>query len=75
MDEASELRVKESDRLAVMSEGLRRLGVEVKDLNRGLCDLPHRRDDRLVYLCWHPGEEKIEYWHELKAGFADRKPL
>ncbi len=51
------------------------LGVEVKDLNRGLCDFPHRRDDRLVYLCWHPGEEKIEYWHELKAGSAGRKPL
>ncbi|MFQ5914388.1 MAG: DUF2203 domain-containing protein [Nitrospinota bacterium] len=51
------------------------LGVEMKDLQRGLCDFPHRRADRLVYLCWHPGEEKIGGWHELNAGFAGRKPL
>lgn len=51
------------------------LGVEMKDLNRGLCDFLHRRGDRLVYLCWRPGEERIGYWHELNAGFMGRRPL
>ena len=51
------------------------LGVQVKDLSKGLCDFPHRRDGRLVYLCWQMGEETIRYWHEIKAGFQGRQPL
>ncbi len=51
------------------------LGVQVKDLHKGLCDFPHRRNGRLVYLCWQMGEETIRHWHELKAGFMGRQPL
>src|SRR5262245_53917788 len=35
------------------------LGVEIKDFDRGLCDFPHERDGRIVYLCWQRGEESI----------------
>jgi len=28
-----------------------------------------------VLLCWHLGEERIGYWHELEAGFAGRQEL
>ena len=58
--------------------GLHRLsamGVEVKDISRGLIDFPSLRDDRVVYLCWQLGEGEIEYWHEIEAGFAGRRPL
>jgi hypothetical protein len=32
------------------------------------------RDGREVYLCWQHGEEDIEFWHDLDAGFAGRRP-
>lgn len=51
------------------------LGVEIKDLDKGLCDFPHLRDGRVVYLCWLLGEDSIEYWHDTDAGFAGRQPL
>jgi hypothetical protein len=51
------------------------LGVEIKDFERGLCDFPSERDGRIVYLCWQRGEETIEWWHDIDAGFAGRQPL
>ena len=51
------------------------LGVEIKDFDRGLCDFPHDRDGKVVYLCWQRGEEQIEWWHDLDAGFAGRQHL
>jgi hypothetical protein len=50
-------------------------GVEIKDFERGLCDFPSERDGRIVYLCWQRGEETIEWWHDMDAGFAGRQPL
>lgn len=51
------------------------LGIEIKDLERGLCDFPHLREGRVVYLCWQKGETRIEWWHDVDAGFAGRQPL
>ena len=51
------------------------LGIEIKDFERGLCDFPHLRDGRVVYLCWQKGEDAIEWWHDIEAGFAGRQPL
>ncbi len=51
------------------------LGVEIKDFDRGLCDFPHERDGKIVYLCWQRGEDDIEWWHDLDSGFAGRQPL
>ncbi len=56
-------------------ERVRELGVVLKDLDMGLLDFPHERDGRVVFLCWHPPEEKIEYWHEIHAGYAGRQPI
>jgi hypothetical protein len=50
-------------------------GIEIKDFERGLCDFPHERDGKIVYLCWKRGEERIEWWHDIDAGFAGRQPL
>jgi hypothetical protein len=54
---------------------IQELGVLLKDLDMGLLDFPHEREGRVVFLCWHPPEERIEYWHEIEAGYAGRKPL
>jgi hypothetical protein len=51
------------------------LGVEIKDFDQGLLDFPSERDGKVVYLCWRRGEEFIEWWHDLDAGFAGRQPL
>jgi hypothetical protein len=50
-------------------------GIEIKDFDRGLCDFPHERDGKIVYLCWQRGEERIEWWHDIDAGYAGRQPL
>lgn len=54
---------------------VRELGCELKDIELGLIDFPADMDGRVVYLCWKIGEERIDWWHELEAGFAGRQPL
>ena len=56
-------------------EELERLGVVVKDVDLGLVDFPALREGEEVLLCWHVGEERIEYWHGLEEGYAGRKPV
>lgn len=52
------------------------LGVQLKDYSRGLIDFPSMKDGRIVLLCWQLGEyERIEWWHELEAGFDGRQRL
>jgi len=51
------------------------LGVHVKDFRNGLVDFPHEREGRIVYLCWKPDEDEINWWHEIDSGFAGRQPL
>ena len=51
------------------------MGVLLKDADKGLCDFPYIKDGRMVYLCWHLGEDTIRYWHDVEAGFAGREPL
>ena len=61
--------------LMSLMEQVRDMGVLVKDLDKGLCDFPYVREERVVYLCWHLGEDSIEYWHDREAGFSGREPL
>ncbi|HEX6127301.1 MAG TPA: DUF2203 domain-containing protein [Pyrinomonadaceae bacterium] len=52
------------------------LGIQLKDYSRGLIDFPCMRDGRVVLLCWQIGDgDEIEWWHEIEAGFAGRRPL
>ena len=51
------------------------MGGTIKDLALGLVDFPHRRDGRVVNLCWKYGETRVSHWHGLDEGFANRKPL
>ena len=63
-------------KLAGLMNGLESLGVQLKDLDRGLVDFPYRRDGRVVLLCWQMGEgDEVEWWHDVDAGFAGRTPL
>jgi hypothetical protein len=51
------------------------IGAVLKDINLGLLDFSAWRADHEVYLCWKYGEQNIEYWHEIEAGFAGRQPI
>lgn len=65
----------EAYNLYLAIEHIRELGVLLKDLDMGLLDFPHQREGRVVFLCWHPSEERIAYWHEIEAGYMGRQPL
>jgi hypothetical protein len=51
------------------------MGGTIKDLALGLVDFPHRRQGRVVNLCWKYGESCVSHWHGLDEGFANRRPL
>jgi hypothetical protein len=63
--------------LASVVEELDALGVQVKDLDRGLLDFPARHPEtgETVLLCWELGEDSVAFWHGLEDGYAGRKPL
>jgi hypothetical protein len=54
---------------------LQALGLVIRDLDRGLVDFPAIIDGREAYLCWEVGEDAIEFWHDLEAGYGGRRPL
>jgi hypothetical protein len=60
---------------ALLNE-LAELGVEVKDMDRGLVDFRTDRGGEEVYLCWRLGEgDRITWWHTIEGGFGARRPL
>ena len=75
--EQSELE-RQKDRLNDLIDELRTLGAEPKTGPSGaidLVDFPSQRDERMVYLCWKLGEDRVEHWHELNTGFSGRQSL
>jgi len=66
---------KDDRRLTEFEDGLRRLGVEMKDQAAGLVDFPTQIEGRDAYLCWKLGEGDIAFWHTLDSGFAGRQSL
>ena len=66
---------REAEAVARGVDQLQRLGVLVKDLDRGLVDFPALRGDEDVLLCWQVGEDEVAWWHGVEEGFAGRKRL
>jgi hypothetical protein len=67
--------------LAQVGEGIKgllalleSLGVQVRDLDSGLVDIPTRRDGAPVWLCWRLSDADLAFWHSTSEGFANRKP-
>lgn len=63
------------ERLDALVHQIMDMGVILKDINAGLLDFPALREAHEVYLCWLYGEEDIEFWHDVDAGFAGRTPI
>jgi len=76
--ELKQLEEKRNTVAELLRRGLQSLqgrGIVVKDLERGLVDFYSLAGDRLIFLCWHPGEPEVGHWHKLEGGFANRQPL
>jgi hypothetical protein len=61
--------------LGEILERIKSHGCLIKNVDPGLIDFPHIREGREVYLCWRSGEEEIQYWHDIDAGFAGRQSI
>ena len=68
-----ELELREEELRGYILE-LQKLGVEFKGFD-GICDFYTIIDGREAYLCWRLGEDEIQHWHELDAGFMGRQPI
>jgi hypothetical protein len=67
--------VRDFERLDDLVHRVLATGAQIKDINTGLLDFLAWRDEHEVYLCWKHGEQEIQFWHELNAGFAGRQPI
>lgn len=61
------------ERLDALLHKIQDMGIEVKDLSIGLIDFTGLLEGREVYLCWIYGEDSIQFWHEIEAGFQGRQ--
>lgn len=57
------------------TKGIARLGGQVKSVDPPLVDFYGVREGRLVFWCWTRGETKIEHWHHVDEGFANRQKV
>ena len=65
----------ELEKLRDLAEELSAVGCELKDWRRGLIDFAATYQGREVELCWRLGEQKVEFWHEIGAGFPGRQAI
>ena len=54
---------------------LEQIGCVFKGFDEGLVDFYGKLDGKDMFWCWKAGEERIEHWHELEAGYAGRQPI
>ena len=69
------LLVAEFEQLRKLVHQVQDQGVIIKDMGTGLLDFPSLREGREVYLCWKFGEDQIDFWHDVNAGFMGRQPI
>src|ERR671918_580582 len=78
VEEAQRIRLRMQgivDQMAAAVAQIDRLGITLRDIERGLIDFPALTSGRQVWLCWQLGEESVAFWHELETGFGSRRPL
>lgn len=76
--EQLDLRFKIEDiarRITAYLAELEAVGCVFKGFQEGLVDFYGKLDGRDVFWCWKQGEDRIEHWHEIEAGFAGRQPI
>jgi hypothetical protein len=56
-------------------KGILAMGILIKDLDHGVIDFVGTRAGQEILLCWRYGEDDIDYWHDVNAGFAGRQAI
>jgi hypothetical protein len=54
---------------------LEQIGCVFKGFDQGLVDFYGKLDGRDIFWCWKAGEERIDHWHELDAGYSGRQAI
>ncbi len=54
---------------------LEQIGCVFKGFDMGLVDFHGKLDGREIYWCWKAGEDRIDHWHDVAAGYAGRQPV
>jgi len=54
---------------------LGQIGCVFKGFDQGLVDFYGKLDGKEIFWCWKIGEDRIEHWHALEAGYAGRQPV
>jgi hypothetical protein len=62
-------------RLEEAVAGLRKEGIEVKDLEQGTVDFYGLEGGEVVFLCWQRGEPAVGFYHPLSGSFKNRRPI
>ena len=60
---------------ALTLEELEEADVVLRDLERGLIDVPALVDGQEGYLCWLVDAPEVGHWHGLGAGYTGRRPI
>ena len=67
---------KEMEEMVIYIKWISEKGVQIKSLDSGLIDFPHKRENgEEVYLCYMLGEDDINFWHTIEEGFHGRKAI
>jgi hypothetical protein len=51
------------------------LHVLIKDPIDGIVDFPSEMNGGDAFLCWKYGEDRVEHWHGIEEGFAERRKV
>jgi hypothetical protein len=54
---------------------IRSFGCLLRHPERGLVDFLAKKEEEWIYFCWRKGECRIEFYHTLRGGYFERKPL
>lgn len=54
---------------------LETLGLELRDPDAGLVDIPTERDGEAAWFCWRLADPDLAFWHSTRDGFATRRPV
>jgi hypothetical protein len=63
------------DGMDALISHLESLGIQLRDLENGLVDIPTQRDGQQAWFCWRLADAELAFWHTTREGFANRKPL
>lgn len=77
-EEVSDIRrslEEDEQRLDQCLSELTALGLEAHMPFDGTVDFPAVLNRRDVRLCWHPDDERVEYWHEVGQRKEERKKI